>query len=471
MEERKKDKIWQMDAMEMVHAIQNREITCEETIAAHLERIEAVNPNLNAITRVLPDKALEAARKADALLEKGEPTPPLLGLPITVKENIDCQGSPTTFGVPVLSQAMPGADAPHVALLKKAGAIVIGRTNLPDLGLRPHTDNALHGPTLNPWDPGRTPGGSSGGDAVAVASGMVPLGIGNDYGGSLRQPACFCGVTALRPGYGRIPDHMSLLPEEPAPTMQLFMAQGPIVRSANDLLPVLQCMAQSDPRDPRWTPAPFLKPGNRPRVALCPHLPGSDLAPSVKQAIEKAANALIHAGYEVTEALPPGLIELQTLWFRLTSAELQAFTLPNARAITSPNTLKFLDHWVEMHPRCSPEEYMAGLGRRNALAREWMQFQQRYPLILGPVVSTPPFPVDKDIESRQSCSRLLEGYALTMAANVLGLPALAQPVGVEQGLPLGIQILALRFHEVLCIEAAQAIEARLGGMTPVMDAP
>ncbi len=168
---------------------------------------------------------------------------------MTVKENIDCTGSATSFAVNFLKEAYPQADAPHIKNLKKAGAIVIGRTNMPDLGLRLHTDNDLYGATLNPWDFSRTPGGSSGGDAAAVAAGMTPLGLGNDYGGSLRQPACFCGVAAIRPSFGRVPDYMSLLPEEAAISMQLFMVQGPITRHVSDLLPILQNMSKFDPHE------------------------------------------------------------------------------------------------------------------------------------------------------------------------------------------------------------------------------
>ena len=201
----RKSAIWQLGVMELAGAIKKKEISCVEAIASHLDRIEAVNSKINAISVVLRDSALDAAREADKRLASGEPSPPLLGVPMTVKENIDCMGSATTFGVNALKQALPNADAPHVSNLIKAGAIVIGRTNMPDLGLRLHTDNDLHGATRNPWDTALTTGGSSGGDAAAVATGMTPLGLGNDYGGSLRQPAGFCGVAAIRPSMGRVP--------------------------------------------------------------------------------------------------------------------------------------------------------------------------------------------------------------------------------------------------------------------------
>lgn len=469
MKNRIVDQIWQMSAMEMAQAIKDKQITCKETILSHLERIETVNKTLNAVSVVLEESALKAAKEADQLLTTEKNPPPLLGIPITVKENIDCKGSATSFGVSVLKQAQPQVDAPHINNLKKAGAIVIGRTNLPDLGMRIHTDNDLYGPTLNPWDSSRTPGGSSGGDAAAVASGLTPIGLGNDYGGSLRQPACFCGVTSIRPSFGRVPDHMSLLPAEPAISMQLFMVQGPIARRVGDLMPTLQCMSGFDPRDPNWVPVPFLKyKGDGPiRVAKCNQIQSVDLEPAVAKGIETAGNALSDAGYLVEEVVPPKLTELWKLWFELTSSELKALSLPNVKPIISENSMAFLKYWVELHSGCDHVDYMTGLAMRNAIAREWVSFQEQYPLILGPVVSTQPFKTNMDIESKEACEKILAGYPLTISANVLGLPAVALPVGIANDLPQGVQLVGPRYHERLCLNAAQAIEDRLGVITPI----
>jgi amidase len=464
-----KTQVWQLGAMEIAQAIRKKEISCEETIISHLNRIEAVNTKINAISVLLQDSALETAKKADNLIMSGETPPPLLGVPITVKENIDCMGSATSFGVNVLKEAYPQEDAPHIKNLKNAGAIVIGRTNLPDLGLRLHTDNDLHGTTLNPWDSSRTPGGSSGGDAAAVAAGMTPLGLGNDYGGSLRQPACFCGVTTIRPSFGRVPDYMSLLPAEPAISMQLFMAQGPIVRHVKDLLPVLMSMSRFDLRDPHWVPAPYLTIDNDPiRIAKNCHVQESALEPAVIDGINKAAAALTDAGYIVEEIEPPKLDELWKLWLQLTGSELRTFTLPSVKPIISQGALQFLTNWLDIYPACDHSEYMTGLAMRNSIAREWALFQQDYPLTLGPVVGTQAFDVDYDIKSQDGFRKIMAGYPLTMAANVLGLPALALPVGTANGLPQGVQLVGPRFHERLCVDAAQAIEDRLGRITPVV---
>src|SRR6267378_1932578 len=198
--------IWQLSASELAQRIVRRQLSSVEVVDAHLARIDEVNPALNALVRVLADEARAGAALADKKLAAGEAVGPLHGVPFTVKENIDMAGLPTTWGVPALAQAVAPADAPVVERMRAAGAIPIARTNLPDMALRVHTDSSLHGLTRNPWHPGRSAGGSSGGDAAALASGMSAIGLGNDLGGSLRVPANACGIASIRPSAGRVPD-------------------------------------------------------------------------------------------------------------------------------------------------------------------------------------------------------------------------------------------------------------------------
>ena len=195
---------WQLSATEIAASVARRDVSCVEVVQSHIERIAAVNPKVNALCRVLADEALESAAKQDAALARGAQPGPLAGVPMTVKENIDLAGSPTTLGVPALANDMPTGDAPHVAQLKAAGAIAIGRTNLPDYALRWHTENELHGLTRNPWNADLTCGGSSGGDGAALAAGMTALGLGNDIAGSVRWPSQCCGTVALKPTRGRV---------------------------------------------------------------------------------------------------------------------------------------------------------------------------------------------------------------------------------------------------------------------------
>jgi amidase len=223
--------LWSRSATDLAELIQKKEVSSVEVVESHLRRIEAVNPSVNAITVVLGESALEAARIADA----NPGTGPLHGVPFTVKENIDCTGSATTQGVPALAEAMPPRDAPVVERMKAAGAIPIARTNLPEFGLRISTSNPLRGRTLNPWDPTRVAGGSSGGEASSLATGMSPIGLGNDIGGSLRNPAYCCGVIGLKPTTGRIPHASSLPPEDPGLAEQLMGVEGPMARHVKDV--------------------------------------------------------------------------------------------------------------------------------------------------------------------------------------------------------------------------------------------
>src|SRR3954468_19967759 len=269
----------------LARVIASGELSAREAVDASLARIEAENPRLNALTRVLADAA-PAARG------------PLHGVPFTVKENIDLAGTPTTFG---LRGEVPDAplDAPHVAHLRAAGAVPVGRGNLPDLALRWDTESARHGRTLNPWDAALSPGGSSGGDAVAVATGMVPFAVGSDYGGSLRVPGALAGVFALRPTPGRVAQSHSV---PPSMSRQLFATDGLLARHVEDLRLLLPIMAQRSARAPRYTPAEM-------RAG-----PASVACVLEDAAVRLAAEALTDAGYAVTAIEPPRLEEIAQRW-------------------------------------------------------------------------------------------------------------------------------------------------------------
>jgi amidase len=283
--------IWQHSATELAELIAKRQLSSLEVVNAHLARIDAVNPAINAVVRVLADEARAAAVAADRRLAAGETVGPLHGVPFTVKENIDMAGLPTTWGVPALAQAVVPADAPVVERMRAAGAIPIGRTNLPDMALRIHTDSSLHGLTRNPWHPGRTAGGSSGGEAAALATGMTPLGLGNDIGGSLRNPANACGIASIRPSFGRVPDAGYVPTEDHLLAVQLMNVQGPMARRVADVRLGLRVLMGAHPRDPWSIDAPFEGPAlRRPiRVAVIAQPPGGSTHPAVAAAVGRAA--------------------------------------------------------------------------------------------------------------------------------------------------------------------------------------
>src|SRR5262245_42604712 len=249
--------LWQWDAVDLAAAIRSRKVSSLDATMAVIERMQAVNPKINAVVRDLTDEALAAARVADEAVRRGERLGPLHGVPVTIKENVDQAGLPTINGVVAFKDLVAGDDSPPVANWKKAGAVIVGRTNAPAFSLRWHTDNDVHGPTLNPWSKARTPGGSSGGAAAALAVGIAPLAHGSDYGGSIRYPAYTCGLAGVRPTMGRVPAFNATASVERSATNQLMAVNGPLARKVRDLRIGLAGMSGRDARDPIWVPAPL----------------------------------------------------------------------------------------------------------------------------------------------------------------------------------------------------------------------
>ncbi|MHB8578028.1 MAG: amidase [Dehalococcoidia bacterium] len=461
--------LWRLGATELAAMARAREVSVREIVQAHLDRIAAVNPRVNAVTVVLAESALAAADAADQAFAAGGPVGPLYGVPMTVKENIDLAGSATSHGVARFAEAAPRVDAPFVAKLRAAGAIPIGRTNLPDFAMRAHTENDLRGATKNPWDSARTPAGSSGGDAAALATGMTPLGIGNDIGGSLRNPSHACGTSALKPGLGRIATHYSLAHQDGFLGTQLFAVQGPMARRVGDLRLAFAVMCGADPRDPWSAPASLRaeQPEQPLRVAVVTDPAGQGVHPDVAAGVQRAAAALRAAGYATEATEPPAVADAARLWARIVLTEMQLGMWPIMQRFASAGAVRFIEYWAEAAPAFDLAGYAAAWAQRNALGREWALFQVRYPLILGPVQTIPPFLVGYDIAGPDEAAAVLRSFRLTSVANLLGLPAAALPAGVANGLPQGVQLIGPRFGEDLCLDAAQAIEDRLGIITPI----
>ena len=248
--------LWQLDALEVAARIRRKEISASEVTRSVLDRIAQVNPRINALAEVMADEAQAAAQVADAVAARGEFLGPLHGVPVTIKVNVDTAGHATTDGVVAQKDTIATTDSPLVAHMRKAGAIIVGRSNTPAFSLRWFTDNDLHGRTLNPFDASVTPGGSSGGAAAAVALGMGAIAHGNDYGGSVRYPAWACGVVGLRTTPGRIPSYKASFPNRTI-SNQLASVQGPLTRSVADARLALEVMSQGSPLDPNWVPVPI----------------------------------------------------------------------------------------------------------------------------------------------------------------------------------------------------------------------
>ena len=463
------DALWRWSASDLAQGIRTRRISSREATQACLDRVHAVNPRLNAIVSVLEDSALAAADEADRAVARGDSLGVLHGVPVTTKVNVDQQGCATTNGIVAFKDLIASEDSPVVANLRRAGAVIFGRTNTPAFSFRWFTDNDLHGRTLNPWSREHTPGGSSGGASSAVSSGMGPIAHGNDIAGSVRYPAYCTGIFGLRPSFGRVPNFAPSASEERPPGMQMMSVQGPLARTVADLRLGLQAMAQRDPRDPWWVPAPLIGPVQaRPiRVAMSTSIPGARVHPGIVAAIERAASWLSQAGYVVEAAEPPDMVEAARLWQLIVDNEARIVMGPNVEKLGDAAIRTAFAAMTRNTPVLDTQAYFRALARRTTLIRNWNAFLERYPLVLGPLSAEPPFAYGLDVQSPESMDRIIAAQGPQFAVPLLGLPAVCAPVGEVDGLPIGVQIIGGRFREDLVLDAAEVLESRYPCAAPI----
>jgi amidase len=470
------DEIWQWSAVETAAAIRNGLISSREAVASTLERVAEVNPVVNALAEVLADDALAAAQQADARRQAGEPLPPLHGVPVTTKINSDQAGRATTNGVTAFEKAVVERDAPHIENLRNAGAVFIGRSNTPAFSIRWFTDNELHGRTLNPWDATRTPGGSSGGAAAAVATGMGAIAHGNDIGGSIRYPAASCGVVGLRPTPGRVPTWYGPSEADQLLGVQAMLVQGPLARSVQDVALGLRAMATYNPRDPFCVPVPLDGPPleGRRRVAVLRDVGVTALDPAVDAAISTAARSLEDAGFEVEEVQLPLFAEAWRLWWQLVQGiEFEdlgrAIEEHGDEAIRRSADNQFAVT-KRMHSDFGLDAYMRGYARRGTLMRELQLFLQRFPVLLTPISAERTFEIDADVKDVDRMEQVIAAQWPMMSLALLGFPGLSVPVTNNGGLPIGVQLVGQKFREDVLLEVGSVIEARNDVMTPVTPA-
>ena len=292
--------IRRLSAIDLAAFIRSKKVSAKEAAAAALARLDAVNPKINAVVDHRPDDVLKEASRVDAVIARGEDVGPLAGVPVTVKVNIDQEGFATTNGLKLQAGAIAKSNSPVIDNLRKAGAVILGRTNCPAFSYRWFTTNLIHGDTKNPRDSGLTPGGSSGGAGAAVAAGIGHIAHGTDIAGSIRYPAYACGVHGLRPTMGRIAAFNAALPERTIGP-QISAVSGPLARTIADLRISLAAMSGKDVRDPWWVPAPLEGPPVPKRAALCLNPDGLDPVPEVKVAVADAGKRLARAGWTVEE--------------------------------------------------------------------------------------------------------------------------------------------------------------------------
>jgi amidase len=462
------DELWQRDAVELARLIRRGTVSSREATLSCLARLDATNPHLNAVVRQFRDEALDAAGAADAELRRGEPCGPLHGVPITIKVNVDQRGHPTDNAVPAYRDAIASEDNPLVANLRRGGAVIIGRTNTPCYSMRWFTENELHGPTLNPWDATRTPGGSSGGAAAAVAAGIGAIAHGNDIAGSVRYPAFCCGIAGLKPTFGRIPSFNGTATSPATISSQLMAVQGPLARRVGDLRVAFDVMAVPDPRDPRCVvtatpPAPRRPIG----VALVANPGGRGVHAAIGNAVKAAGRALAAAGYAVEEIEPPRLVEAADLWAKIAMPDVIAQLDPLIAKNGDPGIRRAIELWHAAFPRYTAADTLAALGQRLELLRDWQLFLERHPIVVMPVSTALPFPVGHDLIDGVTTAQIIAAQAPMLAVSVLGLPAVSVPTGLSDGVPVGVQIVAGRNREDLCFDAAEVVEEHCPMPTPV----
>jgi amidase len=456
--------LWRLSAADLAALVKSKKVSAKEAATAALLRLDAVNPSINAVIDHRPDDVLKQASQVDAAIARGEDAGLLAGVPVTVKVNIDQAGFATTNGLKLQANTIAKSNSPVIDNLRKAGAVILGRTNCPAFSYRWFTTNLIHGDTKNPRDPDLTPGGSSGGAGAAVASGIGHVAHGTDIAGSIRYPAYACGVHGLRPTMGRVAAFNAALPERSIGP-QISAVSGPLARTIADLRIALAAMSFEDMRDPWWVPAPLEGPPLPMRAALCINPDGLDPVPEVKAALVHAGKRLARAGWRVEEiSNTPPLREAADWQTKLWLGDGYEAQLQAAEKEGDPGALACLrGNRSKVFP-FDQAAFSKALTRRATLAREWLQFFQTHAVLLVPVSAELPFPDHLDRKDDVSFARVWHAQLTQIAIPFMGLPGLTVSTGMVGKSPVGVQLVSGRYREDLCLAAGETIEA--GGAPP-----
>ncbi|WP_433255693.1 amidase [Streptosporangium sp. CA-135522] len=451
-----------LTAIEMLELLRTRQVSAAELMQAHLRRIEEVNPRVNAIVTLVAERALREAREADEDLARGRLRGPLHGLPVAHKDLADTAGIRTTYGSPLFADHVPGADSLIVRRMREAGAITVGKTNTPEFGTGSHTVNELFGATRNPYDLSRSAGGSSGGAAAALASGMVALADGSDMGGSLRNPASFCNVVGLRPTPGRVPS--------PSPTAAWFTlgVPGPMARTVEDLALLMSVVSGFDAASPlsvAESGAIFTEPLELDltglRVAWSPDLGGLPVDAETTRVTAAAPAVLAELGAWV-ERVELDLSDAEDA-FRIYRAWYYALSYGDLPQDRLGDNVR----WNVEQGRAVTGADLARAERlRSGLYRRMAAFFDAYDFLITPVSQVPPFPVDAPYVSEINGQALPDYLAWMRSAywiSVLHSPAASVPCGfTADGLPVGVQIVGRPFADLRVLRLARAFERATG---------
>jgi amidase len=445
----------------MAAAIRTKQISAYELVSAHLGRIEEVNPRLNAVVQVDAERSLADARRADQVLARGDVMGPLHGVPFTLKDAIETKGMISTGGTEGRSHYVPSEDAVVVKRLREAGAILLGKTNCPELGWAWEADNLIYGRTNNPYDLNLSPGGSSGGESAIIAAGGSPFGLGSDAGGSVRFPANCTGIASIKPTSGRAP-RTGHFPG-PGGLLDAIWQIGPLARYVEDLALVLPVISGVDGQDAAIVPMSLADPRvidlRRLRVAI--HIDNGIVTPSaeISAALKKAAAALAEAGISVEEVRPPGIEQTYEIYLGLFTADGGAGIESLLQEVGTHRVHPLMQRVLELQHQGvkSVAEFVALVGRWDVFRREMLSFMANYDAWLCPVCSFAGM-VHGSTYDRLSC------FSYTMTSNLTGWPAAVVRGGdTSKGLPIGVQIVARPWREDVALAVAQLLQDALGG--------
>ncbi len=452
------DSLWNLTAQQMRELIRKKEVSRVELVQAHLTRIEQTNPQVNALIETCADEALDQARQADAQHEIRTQLP-LDGIPFSIKDHYDVKGMKHTEGLPARAEERSPEDEPVVRRLREAGAIIVGKANQPDLQIRWNTISHLFGATRNPRDLSKTAGGSSGGDAAAVTAGMAAIAMGQDYGGSIRVPASFCGIYGLRPSAGRVPSAPTISPLDGPPSLDFMASKGPLARCIEDLQTTYEVISGRHHADPATVPVPALHgntDGKRPRVALMVDATGAKVTEEIRKRLNDTAALLQDAGYEVVDAQIPNAKRAPEVWAEIIGTELMEVGMPEFGHLLGESNRQHIEAMFSIYNLGSEaKRYIGALVERRKIQREVAGFMEEHPLVLCPVAGMPTPSLDFDhMLDREATIDLFDHMRNITWVNLLSLPSLA--------LSNGIQIVGRRFHEGQILQAGLCVQESLG---------
>ena len=452
----------------MAELVRQLKVSPVEIVSAHLERIERINPRINAFVQIDAERALQQARRAEIAVARKEVQGPLHGIPVSIKSSIAVAGLRCEAGTKLREGYVAEQGAPLVSRLKNAGAIVLGTTNTPELLMAWETDNLLYGRTNNPWDLSRTAGGSSGGEAAAIASGCSAGGVGSDGGGSIRVPAHFCGICGLKPTPGRIPA-TGHFPQSVGP-FALLGVVGPMARTIADLKLLFEVMQGPDVGDPSAAPVPLRWPKldelKKLKIGFFEHDGRAPVTAETGQAIRSAAESLRSTGFQVEPFLPAGLGRARDLWWKLFGIAGGMLLGPMTRGHESEISpiLREFNSWVAAEPPHTAQTLLDTWIERDVARMRLFEEMEQFPILLCPVASVPAFRHgEREWQINGQKVKYLDAWSYCEWFNLLGMPGVVVPMAhSSEGLPIGVQIVARPWEEELVLSVAELLEQARG---------